>query len=245
MSPTSSERSDEQYADARSDETEPVPPTAAENTSREVAKRVFAREFNSATHTFTESDEERAPTYVLLPTGAKANRVFVVGTVTEIQDVGSDSEYWQARVVDPTGTFFAYAGQYQPAAADVLRSLEPPAYVAIVGKARPYETDDGDTNVSLQPETITEVDGDVRDSWVVETAERTIERVEAFDADEDLYAGRAAAEYEGVALDEYASMVQEALASIESLDVECSSEQGDGGADALEDEPGTGNEHQD
>ena len=206
-----------------------VPPTAAENTGREVAKRVFAREFNDATHTFSESDEERAPNYVLLPTGAKANRVFVVGTITETQDVGSDSEYWQARVVDPTGTFFAYAGQYQPEAANVLRSLEPPAYVAIVAKARTYETEDGGRNVSVQPEAITEVDGDVRDHWVVETAERSIDRLEAFDADEDLYAGRAADEYDEVDRDAYASMVQAALSSIESIEIEFDDELDNGG----------------
>ncbi|MDY7082565.1 MAG: DNA-binding protein, partial [Halobacteria archaeon] len=46
---------------------------------REVAKRVFAGEFRDASHTFKESDDERAPSYLLLPTGQKANRVFVVG----------------------------------------------------------------------------------------------------------------------------------------------------------------------
>ena len=57
---------------------------------------------------------------MLLPTGAKANRIFVVGTLTETEDVGSDDEYWQGRIVDPTGRFFTYAGQYQPEAAGTL-----------------------------------------------------------------------------------------------------------------------------
>jgi RPA family protein len=115
---------------------------------REVAQRVFAEEFNDASHTFRESDDDRAPVYALLPTGAKANRVFVVGTLTETEDVGSEDEYWQGRIVDPTGTFFTYAGQYQPEAAAMLRETEPPAFVAIVGKPRTYDTDDGETNVS-------------------------------------------------------------------------------------------------
>jgi RPA family protein len=37
--------------------------------TREVARRVFAREFNDATYTFKESDDERAPNFSLLPTG--------------------------------------------------------------------------------------------------------------------------------------------------------------------------------
>lgn len=63
--------------------------------TREVARRVFAQEFNDAGYTFKESDDERAPVYLLLPTGESANRVFLVGTLTEKEDVGEDNEYWQ------------------------------------------------------------------------------------------------------------------------------------------------------
>src|SRR6056297_3755167 len=134
--------------------------------TREVARRAFAREFNDAGYTFKESDDERAPVYLLLPTGERANRVFVVGTLTATEDVGDESEYWRGRVVDPTGTFFVYAGQYQPEAAAVLRDTEPPAYVSIVGKPRTYDTDDGTVNVSLRPESISIVDDATRDRWV-------------------------------------------------------------------------------
>lgn len=125
---------------------------------REVAKRIFAEEFNDATYTFRESDDDRAPVYALLPTDVKANRVFVVGTLTETEDVGDEDEYWQGRIVDPTGTFFVYAGQYQPETAGMLRETKPPEFVAVVGKPRTYETDDGTVNVSLRPEHLTIVD---------------------------------------------------------------------------------------
>ncbi|MFC5134319.1 MULTISPECIES: RPA family protein [Haloferacaceae] len=164
--------------------------------TREVARRVFASEFNDAGYTFKESDDERAPVYLLLPTGESANRVFFVGTLTEKEDVGEDSEYWRGRIVDPTGTFFVYAGQYQPEAASKLRDLEPPAYVAVVGKPRTYETDDGTVRVSVRPESITEVDASVRDRWVAETAQRTIERVAAFDDEGNEYARMAREEYD-------------------------------------------------
>ncbi|MWV63607.1 DNA-binding protein [Halorubrum sp. JWXQ-INN 858] len=164
--------------------------------TREVARRVFATEFNDAGFTFKESDDERAPVYALLPTGESANRVFFVGTLTEKEDVGDDSEYWRGRIVDPTGTFFVYAGQYQPEAASAIRDLEPPAYVAVVGKPRTYETDDGTIRVSVRPESITEVDAAVRDRWVAETAERTIERVAAFDDEGNEYARMAREEYD-------------------------------------------------
>ncbi|MFQ3320897.1 MAG: RPA family protein [Natronomonas sp.] len=190
--------------------------------TREVARRAFAAEFNDATYTFKESDDERAPVYSLLPTGERANRVFVVGTLTETEDVGEDSEYWRGRIVDPSGTFFAYAGQYQPEAASVLRDAETPAYVAVVGKPRTYETDDGDVNVSLRPESITVVDAATRDRWVVETAERTLERIEAFDgsaesaddAAQDEYAAMAETQY-GDDLSVYRDQVVKALEDLE------------------------------
>ncbi|MDY6818629.1 MAG: DNA-binding protein [Halobacteriales archaeon] len=170
--------------------------SATETPMREVAKRVFAAEFNDASYTFKESDDERAPVYLLLPTGDRANRVFVVGTLTETEDIGDDSEYWRGRIVDPTGTFFVYAGQYQPEAAGILRELDPPAYVAVVGKPRTYETDDGTVNVSIRPESITPVDAAVRDRWVIETAERTLERIDRFDEETNEYGRMARERYE-------------------------------------------------
>ncbi|WP_396610883.1 RPA family protein [Haloferax sp. S1W] len=182
--------------------------------TREVARRVFAQEFNDAGYTFKESDDERAPVYLLLPTGESANRIFLVGTLTEKDDVGEDNEYWRGRIVDPTGTFFVYAGQYQPEAASALRDLEPPAYVAVVGKPRTYETDDGSINVSVRPESITEVDAATRDRWVSETAARTLDRIEAFDDEGNEYALMSRENYD-LPVDEYK---QASIAALESLE---------------------------
>ena len=195
--------------------------------TREVARRVFAREFNDATYTFKESDDDRAPVYALLPTGERANRIFVVGTLTETEDIGEDSEYWQGRVVDPNGgTFFTYAGQYQPDAASMLRDLEPPAYVAVVGKPRTYETDDGEVNVSVRPESISKVDENTRDRWVVEAAEKTLDRIERFQAasGDDAatpseYVAMAQSEYD-LPVENYRRAVVEALESLEDEQAE-------------------------
>lgn len=184
---------------------------------REVARRVFAVEFNDATHTFQEADEDRAPRYALLPTGAAANRVFIVGTLTEATDVGTDTEYWQARIVDPTGTVFAYAGQYQPDAAALLRTVEPPTYVAVVGKPRTYDTEDGETLSSIRSESITVVDEATRDRWLVETAERTIARLEAFDEPDNEEAALAREKYE-LHHAGYVEAVRSVLSDLEGAD---------------------------
>lgn len=147
---------------------------------RQVAVRVLAGEFNDGTYTFRKSDDDRAPVYQLLPTGAEANRIFISGSVSEVEDVGDDEEYLRARVIDPTGTFYVYAGQYQPEAAATLRNIDIPSRITVTGKPRTYETDDGEINVSVRPESISIVDKGTRDRWVYQTAEQTIERIENF-----------------------------------------------------------------
>lgn len=186
--------------------------------TREVARRVFAGEFNDATHTFRESDNDRAPIYLLLPTGARANRVMIAGTLTEKDNIGDDSEYWRGRVVDPTGTFFAYAGQYQPEAAAALREIEPPAYVTIVGKPRTYDPEDSDDIlVSVQPESVSVVTAATRDRWVVETAEQTLDRIEGFAPEASSYAAMAQERHEPV-LETYRNQVISALESLDTAE---------------------------
>jgi len=143
---------------------------------REVAHRLFAAEFEDSEFSYSESDEERAPNYVVTPTGARVNRLFVVGVLTELEQVNDD--VLRARIVDPTGPFVVYAGQYQPEALAFLEGATPPMFVAVTGKARTFEPEDGDrVFTSIRPESISEVDAETRDRWVVQAAEQTVDRV--------------------------------------------------------------------
>ena len=143
---------------------------------REVAWRVFAHEFNRSNLHVSEGDE-RAPNYIITPTGVKCNRLFIVGVVTEVENIGKDNNLWRARIADPTGVFTMYAGQYQPEAAIFLSELNIPAYVAVVGKARKFEPEDGSIYTSVRPEEINHADEKLRDRWILDTAERTLERI--------------------------------------------------------------------
>jgi len=179
--------------------------------SREVAKRVFAREFGDSDMTFKEQDDQYAPQYLLTPTGAKCNRIFFVGTLIEKEDIGSDVEYWRARVVDPTGSFMIYAGQYQPEAAQALSSIEPPQFVAVVGKPNTYEMS-GETLTSVRPERIHIVDADSYDLWILETARQTFQRLKQLkEGGED---ATKAKEHYSPDIEHYKQMVLEALKTI-------------------------------
>jgi len=145
---------------------------------REVARRLYAKELQESTLFFKEHDDAYAPQYLLTPTGAKCNRVFVVGTLTEKENVGVDADYWRARIADPTGVFPIYAGQYQQQAVTQLSSIEVPSFVAVIGKLNVFHADEGPVKVSIRPEFINVVDAETRDRWVLETAEKTLERIE-------------------------------------------------------------------
>ena len=144
--------------------------------SREVAYRLFATEFDDSELSYSESDEERAPNYVVTPTGLRLNRLFTVGVLTEVERLNSDT--LRGRIVDPTGAFVTYAGQYQPEAQAFLDSADSPSFVAITGKARTFEPDDADRIfTSVRPESLSEVTADTRDRWTVSVAEATVERL--------------------------------------------------------------------
>ena len=144
--------------------------------TREVAHRLFAAEFDDASLEYSESDEERAPNYVVTPTGLRVNRLFAVGVLTEVESVNEETV--RGRVVDTTGAFVTYAGQYQPDELAFLDRTEPPAFVALTGKARTFQPDDSDVvYTSVRPESISEVDADTRDRWTVSAAEATLDRL--------------------------------------------------------------------
>src|SRR5207245_4123415 len=110
-----------------------------------------------------DEGEELYLSYCCTPLCAKVNRVFVVGVITDVENVGTDIQpMWRARVSDPTGTFRIYAGQYQPEAAATLSKLKPPVFGAIVGKSRVYSPEAGSVFTSIRPEGIQAVDEQVR-----------------------------------------------------------------------------------
>ena len=147
--------------------------------TREVAWRVFADEYNSSSVEMRD-EGEYAPAYVLTPLGALVNRVFAVGVLTEVENLGTEEEpLYRARLQDPTGVFYVSAGQYQPEAAKVLGGLSWPCFVAVVGKTRTYSPEDGLVYVSLRPEVVKEVGAEERDLWTLEAAKGTLVRIAA------------------------------------------------------------------
>ena len=185
---------------------------------REVARLVFAKEFNASDLTFKESEDQYAPAYLLTPTGAKCNRVFVVGTLTEKDTVGKNQDMWRFRVVDPTGVFVCKAGQFNAEAAQEIADIEPPVFVSIVGKTevfkpKPEEGEEQRTFVSIKPELVHVVDIEARNIWIQSTIKATLERLSKLTStDEPDY--KKAREYYGVLPTDYKEMLHNAYKAL-------------------------------
>ncbi len=145
---------------------------------RETAWRVFATELNSAAYEI-KAEEEKKPSYVVSRLGAYINRVLLAGVLTEKENVGSDEEpMWRGRVLDSTaGTFFINVGKFQPEASAAMSTIEVPCRVAIVGKVRTYNTDDGKVWISVRPERIVQIDENTQNEWLLDTAKSTWKRL--------------------------------------------------------------------
>ena len=190
--------------------------------ARETAWRVFATELNSSTLEI-KATEEKAPSYIVTPLGAKINRVLVAGVMTEKENIGSDEEpMWKARIQDVSGSFFVNVGRFQPEASAAIADIEVPSFVAAVGRVRAYTTDDQRVFVSVRPEHIVPITESVRNEWILETAKSTWRRLTAMkkvlgmgDATEQdlLKAGMSPVEAFGItyALDNYGQMPDSTL----------------------------------
>jgi hypothetical protein len=202
---------------------------------REKAWRIFSGEYNDSSYKL-KGEGDMAPSYLITPLGAKVNRLFIIGVVTEVEKI---SEMVRARVSDPTGTYTIYSGQYQPETTRILSEIEVPNYLAVVGKSRIYEPEEGVIYASVRPEIVKVVGPELRDYWILETCRRTKDRIEgmmeAMEMDpfsikkmielgyeKNLAEGIAKAidQYGEVDLDRYRSMLNEALAQITSRKIE-------------------------
>ena len=187
---------------------------------REIAVRLFAKELKDSDFVYREEEEQYAPQYILTPTGARANRVLISGTMTEIENIGNGTDYYRARISDPTGTFVVYAGQYQPEAAQFLASAETPSFVTVIGKVSAFKMDDKKTMLSIRPEYIQTTDSDNQDMWIFETAQKTYERILKLESENIKSTGLSKQDIENVLshykpnLNDYRNMIVGALDTI-------------------------------
>ena len=200
-------------------------------TRREVARRVFAKEFNSSRYRLG-GNAEKEPVYVLTPLGLKCNRIFVIGALIEKEETKPDSEVLRIRIADPTGSFLGFVGKFDPEAKVSLTEIDIPSTVAVTAKARLLERG-GRIIPFIRPETINLSDFESRDYWILETAKATMKRIEMMRGDSEL--ARLAREKYNPNLEEYKEMVVSALMRLKE-EVEISEEGEESIEESIEEE---------
>ncbi|OPY37675.1 MAG: hypothetical protein A4E35_01104 [Methanoregula sp. PtaU1.Bin051] len=185
----------------------------------EGAARVFAGEFCRATY---RTPVHGKPGVSLLITcgGARCNRVFLTGTLTEVSDVRG---MLRCRLADPTGAFdLEMVQDGKSTLPDTVRKIEIPSFLAVVGRV---QVRNGSAGLSpfIRPESVWIVDRTVRDTWVLQTAGITLRRIRALisvlngqDDDADLKAVIDYYHTSEAGLLELVAMVESALSGVRS-----------------------------
>ena len=134
--------------------------------------RVFAGEFGSST--LSVQDEVAGnPAWVVTPGGAWCRFMFLSGALTEVSERG-DMVY--TRIADPTGVFDLVIGGRNTALAEIFRKIPEPSLVTVTGRAQMYVKKD-EMVLSIRPDNVLVIDRQVRDQWVLATAQSTLERL--------------------------------------------------------------------
>ena len=152
------------------------------------ARRATIAEILESHHIFTvQGDGDNKPSkYALLPTGERANMVFLIVT---LKDVKVDERSATGTIYDKTGHMkIRSSSEYQAAAYDHIKRLSKnlPAHIAICGRINVYEPEkkegekSPDRFISIQPEGIAQVEREYRDLWNEDTLQETIRRAESW-----------------------------------------------------------------
>ena len=156
--------------------------------ARQSAVRLFAQEYRDAS-LIEEGSGEYDPSFVITKIGAKINRVLVCGVIDRMERREGDSgPNYSGHVRDPTGSFLFSVASFQPELhpdfEELMARFESGDrfLLALVGKARWFETEDGGMFTSLRAEEFTVIDRECYTNWLVETAEATLRRIDAHSA---------------------------------------------------------------
>lgn len=138
---------------------------------REIAWRAFAVEFNNSNY-MLQSTGEFEPSYIITPLGAKINRIYISGVLTEKD---KRENMIKADIFDTTGVFKVYA--FDEEHMKMFDDIEIPSFVSAIGKGRIYSPEEGVYYVSINAEIIKKVNAEIKDYWIYETAIHTMKRI--------------------------------------------------------------------
>ncbi len=186
----------------------------AQRNVRQSAIRMLAQEYSDAS--LTEMGiGEYDPSFVITKLGARVNRALVAGVIDRMERRDGDSgPSYSGHIRDPTGNHVFNIAPFQDEmhaeAEELLARFESGDrfLMALVGKSRWFETEDGGVFTSLRVEQIAVIDKERYSRWLVEAAEATLRRIKAYDASSGVDSSLDSLEEAGVPLDLINGMAQ-------------------------------------
>jgi hypothetical protein len=184
--------------------------------------RVFAGEYNSSTLSLQGVDSQSLP-WVVTPAGGYCRFMFLSGTLTEVSETG---DMVNSRIADPTGVFNLVIGGRNTALAEVFRNLPIPSFVTVTGRSQIYQKD-GRFVLSVRPDSVRNVNRQVRDQWVLSTAQSTLGRLFLMNqalqgrcSDDRVLAVFHHYSITKIRLRELATMIEEAVSTVQTIESE-------------------------
>jgi len=182
--------------------------------------RVFAGEYDSSTLSLQGVDSQSLP-WVVTAGGGYCRFMFLSGTLTEVNETG---DMVNSRIADPTGAFNLVIGGRNTALAEAFRNLPIPSFVTVTGRSQIYQKD-GRFVVSVRPDSVRNVNRQVRDQWVLCTAQSTLGRLYLMNealrgacTDERILAAFHHYSITKSRLRELAAMVEEAVNTVQTVE---------------------------
>jgi len=157
----------------------------APRVGRQSAIRIFASEYRDSSLP-EEGSGEYDPSFIITKIGAKVNRALVCGVIDRVErKEGDNGPSYSAYIRDPTGTHLFNVAPFQPELHPDFEELMARYeagdrfLLALVGKARWFETEDGGIFTSLRAEEFSIIDKECYTNWLVQTADATLRRIDA------------------------------------------------------------------
>jgi uncharacterized protein len=142
-----------------------------------VFKRIFAGELSGTTLITHGGPRHLQETYYITPGGACCSCILLTGALTRVESRSGES--YKAWVADPTGSFVISTARQDDEVNAFLKKAEPPVFVLVTGEIAISQGIRKE--VYVKPATIQPVDRLVRDTWIIQTADHTLRRLESMD----------------------------------------------------------------
>ena len=154
---------------------------------RQSAIRLFAQEFSESNLT-EQGVGEYDPSFVITKLGIKVNRALFCGVIDRLEKrEGDNGPSFNGQIRDPTGINRFNVASFQPELQAEMEELYARYesgdrfLMAIVGKSRWFEGDEGGIFTSFRVEEFTVINQEVYMNWLIDTSDATLRRLNFYE----------------------------------------------------------------